>query len=113
MRRIVTVMMAMALVGSLVFGAIPSYAAPGWYYATVAQAGITSAGGISIKLVSTKTPPAWDGEKWFSVLAARDKEILAICLTAQTSGLEVYFQVDLASADPRPLITGFYLKSAP
>jgi hypothetical protein len=76
-----------------------------WYTCTVVQAGPAGADGVNIML--TDDAGAFT-RLWCVARNERQKEMLAVVLTAVASGLKVYASLDVALA--KPTIVSLYLK---
>lgn len=69
-------------------------AAQDWYTCTVLKVGPAGAGTTTyIQLTDTGSPPAFV-EKYFRFVGERAKEMLAVALTAVSSGLKVLIRAD-------------------
>ena len=80
-----------------------SNAAQGWYTCTVNMAG-PGWGTIYVQLTSSPTFT----QKWFQAPTNGGKEVLAVALTAMSSGMKVYLSADLA-VGAYPTIIALYL----
>ena len=92
------IMLAGVLIVAMVLGffSITAYAANAWYYGCevtrVGPAG--SSDKVMIELSNTSF-----GKKWFSVQPGREKEMLAVGLTAMTNGGTVTVYTDLEGSN--------------
>jgi hypothetical protein len=99
-KKIIFLVMVMMLAAT--YFATDSNAAVTWHTCTVDRVG-PGGGQIFVQLTS----PAF-AQKWFLAPSEGGKELLAIALTAMTSGMQVYVGVDLTLGS-YPTIVAFYL----
>jgi hypothetical protein len=100
-----TLLMVVVILCLFSLSAGNAQAATKWYTCTVVQAGPAGTDGVNIMLTD-------DGgaftRLWCVARTERQKEMLAVCLTAVASGLKVYANLDAALA--KPTIGSLYLK---
>lgn len=101
-KRISLIVLVVMLAGA--YFATESGAAPAWYACKVEAAG-PGWGAIYVQLTDKSSTFT---KKWFSVPAANAKEVLAVALTAMSSGIQVLVYAD-PSVSGNPAIYTFYL----
>ena len=73
--------------------------AASWYTCNVIRVGAGGRDGVYMLLEDTST----FGRKWFAARKGREKEMLAIAITAMTNNMRVYILATLASSGPSPI----------
>ncbi len=87
-------LMAAAVMLAICTNPLQADAAQDWYTCTVLKVGPVSEGTTTyIQLTDTASPPAFV-EKYFRFVGERAKEMLAVALTAVSSGLKVLIRAD-------------------
>ena len=81
---------------------LPTLAAPRWFICTVSRAGVTEAGTMFIRVTDTANNPAFTN-RFFSVVKSVQKEMLAVAITAITTGVKVQLMVDPDAAGIPPI----------
>jgi hypothetical protein len=71
----------------------PVHAAPDWFVCSVEEVGPGGASTVYIRLTDSSAPPAFVGT-WFQAKVGREKEFLAMALTAMTNNLTVRVYTD-------------------
>lgn len=108
MRKILIAVAAMLCILILWSGA--AMAGKKWYVCSVGLIGPAgSNGSVYVKLTDTDhNPPKFDG-KWFQCREGREKEMLAVLLTAATNDLNVKVYTD-PNDSGKPILYNVYLK---
>jgi hypothetical protein len=104
MKRIALMTMIVLLAGALFV--TDSNAAVVWYTVEVIAAGPMETGGVYVRLVDTASPQGF-AEQWFSVPPNIGKEVLAVALTAVTTGTQVMIAAEMSTSPPT--ILRFYI----
>jgi hypothetical protein len=90
------VLIILLVFGIFSFFTLNSYASE-WYTCAVGSAGVLSSGYVQVKLTDTTDSPAFENT-YFRVYTGREKEMLAIFLTAMSIGYNVKAKLDCESS---------------
>ncbi len=79
--------------------------AASWYTCNVLEVGVAGSDKVYILLEDLDT----FGRKWFSARPGREKEMLAMALTAISNNMRVHILATLAASGPSPIYTMYLM----
>jgi hypothetical protein len=87
---------------------VPAMAELAWYVCSIDETGMAGTDAVALRLSDTATPPAFTSE-WFQAQEQREKEMLAIALSAMMNNMNIRIYADKDAKFKDRVILNMYI----